>query len=778
MADRRRDDRLSARERWRRAGLGTKLVLFSTALILSAVGGSFLALSLEIRSQTKRLLADTLSQRQALILDVQRRRLEQLFRTSALLIDSPTLRAALEIYRTESAVDTGARADLLATIQAEAVKAANTLGNDLLVITDDRGGVVAASGSAEFRPAIGEDLSGRAAVRRALDPGLPGDAREFAVLELQDRYFRVGSVPIVLQGFILGAVVVGDAMDQAFIDELRDSFDCEIVLSVGDRVIATTLSDPVEREAIAGAFLGAGPGADRTAPLLRTGRAEYVTAPLTVGSDGSGRSIELHLLDSLSAALARSNRSLVLAVLAYGLASVLLAALAAWVVSRSVLSPLTRFVAFMRSAANSQDRSRRFESTDVSHELLTLVETYNQLIDSLQEHERELLRRARRDLEHLERLKESEKLAALGRLLSGAAHEINNPLTGVIGNIEILLKDRRLDGEVGRRLETVRKEGRRIVALVRSLLKVAHRDGGERSIVDVNRSVSDVVALRKHDFVAAGIRLTLDLAPSDARIHGNDLELQQVFLNIINNAFDALEEGDRSPQLTVRTSVTDDRVIVTFTDNGPGISDPRQVFEHFYTTKPVGKGTGLGLSISQAIVAGHGGTIGAENVEGGGARFTLALPAAVGEAAPAPRPSEKPADSFPTRARALRASVLVVDDEPSVLELQMAILASLGATAVGVECGAEAVRCLESREFDLIVSDLKMPGAVSGKDLFRWVEANRRSAAQGFLFVTGDTIEETAFLEQANVRCVRKPFTLEEYVSALRETLHAPQPAA
>jgi signal transduction histidine kinase len=766
------------RERLSRASLGTKLVLCSTVLILAAVAGSFLALSLEIRSQTKRLLADTLAQRQALILDVQRRRLEELFRTSALLIDSPTLRAALEIYRTESAADPEARTDLLATIQEEADKVADTLGSDLLVITDDRGMVVASSGGTGFKPTPGEDLSSHEVVHRALDPALPGDARDFAVLELHDRYFRVGSVPIVLQGFNLGAVVIGDAMDQAFIEELRDSFDCEIVLSVGERVIATTLSDPSERQAIAAAFLEPAPVTDRAVPLLRTGREEYVAALLSVGSDGRGRPIELHLLDSLSVAVARSMRSLVFAVLAYGLASVLLAALAAWVVSRSVLRPLTRFVTFMRSVADSGDRRRRFEGADAGHELRTLIDTYNRLIDSLEEHERELLRRAARDLEQLERLKESEKLAALGRLLSGAAHEINNPLTGVVGNVEMLLKDPRLDGEVGRRLETVRKEGRRIVALVRSLLRVARRDGGERTIVDLNRAVSEAVALRKHDFVAAGIRLEVDLAPGEARIHGNDLELQQVFLNIVNNAFDALEECDRPPRLRVRTAVCDDRVVVTFTDNGPGVPDPHQIFEHFYTTKPVGKGTGLGLSISQAIVSGHGGTIGAESVEGGGARFTLSLPAAVGEAAPASPLPDRVAGSFPARERALRASVLVVDDEPSVLELQMAILDSLGATAVGVEGGAEAVRHLESREFDLIVSDLKMPGPVSGKDLFRWVEANRRSAVSSFLFVTGDTIGETAFLEQARVRCVRKPFTLEEYVSALRETLQAPQHAA
>jgi len=200
------------------------------------------------------------------------------------------------------------------------------------------------------------------------------------------------------------------------------------------------------------------------------------------------------------------------------------------------------------------------------------------------------------------------------------------------------------------------------------------------------------------------------------------------------------------------------------------------VFEHFYTTKPVGKGTGLGLSISHAIVQSHGGTIAADNQPGGGARFTIALPRAAGtgvETAPETRPVIEP-----PAGRSLPAAVLVVDDEPAVLELQMAILDSVGARAVGARTGAEAVDHLKRQHFDLIVSDLNIPGEMTGKDLYRWAASHRKSGTHGFLFVTGDTVGESVFLEEVRSRCLLKPFSMEEYVTTLREVWRELQNAA
>ncbi|OLD66263.1 MAG: hypothetical protein AUI52_04880 [Acidobacteria bacterium 13_1_40CM_2_68_10] len=763
--------------RIRSASLSTKLILFSALLTALAVGVAFLALSLELRKHTKRLLAQTLSQHQRMLLEVQRHGLEELLRASTLMSDSPTLRAAMETYRSELAPHAHPRADLLATIQREAEKIAGGLGRDLLIVTDRDGRVLAVGGRLEDRPGVGEDLSSRLIVRHALAQDAPVGTANFSVLRIRGRYFQVGCVPIVLQGFIIGTLTLGDRVDQAFVERLHHSFESEIVVTGGGGVLASTLAEASAIDAAPQARDAEGGGATGETAVVSFGRDDYIFAPLTLGVDEDGRPVTLYLLHSLTRALEEPNRSLLATLLGYGSLVVMVAGLCASVVGRSVLNPLERFVRFMRSAADSGDRARRFDATDAGAEVRVLSDTFDGLMESLRRHEERLLQGAREDLDRLERLKESEKLAALGRLLSGAAHEINNPLTGVVGNIEMLLERKEIEGDVRRRLETIQKEGQRIVALVRNLLKVAHRDSGQRAMVDLNQIIRDTAALRRHDFERADMRIVLDLAAAPVRLPASELELQQVCLNIINNAYDALQGTKGRPTLTIRTAERQDGATLVFSDNGPGMEQPSQVFEHFYTTKPVGQGTGLGLSISQAIVENHGGRIEAENEPEGGARFTVTLPRAAERTAeaPPPRPVSEP---LPAPRRSLPASVLVVDDEPVVLELQMAILDSLGAKAVAAHSGQEAIDLMKKRDFDLIVSDLRMPGEVSGKDLYTWVVAHRRAGTQGFLFVTGDTVGEAAFLNEVKSRCLLKPFSMEEYVSALREAWHGLPTAA
>jgi signal transduction histidine kinase/CheY-like chemotaxis protein len=765
--------------RLRSSGLGTKLVLFSTLLTVVAVATGFLVLSIEIRRNTKRMIADAMAHHQRMILNLQKRSLEQLIRTSTLMTGSPTLRAAMETYQSESPPGDRPRPDLLSTIQKEAERIAGGLGRDLLIVTDENGRVLATDSRDGEGPAIGDDLSSRSIVLHALQQDAPIGDQNFAVLSFQGRHFQVGCVPIVLQGFIIGTLTLGDRIDQRFVLALRQSFDTEIAVTLGSNVIASTLAVPEadgsDLEPPAAAETGAVPAPS----VVRLGEEEYVTARLPLGTDGAGRPVTLHLLHSLNRAIRQSNGSLSVTLLSTGALAVILAGVAAWLVSRSILRPFDSFVGFMRSVAETGDRSHRFDSSRASIEVRTLNETYNHLIESLVEHEQRLLLSAREELVRLERLKESEKLAALGRLLSGAAHEINNPLTGVVGNIEILLTDEHLDPGVRRRLQKVGQEGQRIVALVRNLLKIAHRDGGQRALLDLNQVIRDTVALRQHDFATAGMRVDLDLGAGPIWLQGNELELQQVFLNIINNAYDALKETRGQPTLNIRTSTDDAKATITFSDNGPGMASPKQVFDHFYTTKKVGQGTGLGLSISYAIVHDHGGQITAENRPEGGARFSLVLPRSEGEETVRKPPRQATAPG-PREKQPLTASVLVVDDEPSVLELQMEILRSVGAAAVGVETGEEAIELLRQREFDLVVSDLKMPGEISGEDLFYWVEANRPAAARGFVFVTGDTAAEATqmFLQKTRRPCLLKPFSMDEYLSALKETLHALQPTS
>jgi C4-dicarboxylate-specific signal transduction histidine kinase/ActR/RegA family two-component response regulator len=781
--------------RLRGLGLGARLVLTCTALAVICVGLACAALGFEIRRQTRTLLANTLDRHQVTLLEVQARQQSDLLAVSRLMTESPTLRAAMETYRSERILEAAPRHDLLATVQEELDRIADGLGRDAVIITDDDGRVLAASLKGGGAPATGASLSGAPIIHRALEGDEQGSAGVIDLLDLGGHPYRAGCVPIVLQGYTIGALVVGDAVDAGFAARLGTALDSDILLAANGRVLATTLSGLKDDETLATlSDLGGAPQQTRLATL---GGQEYVVASLPLGVDGpSGRGSNLFLLGSLTRALEPSNRLLLRSFLIYGALSAAIAGLVAWLLSRSILSPLERFVDFLREVTASGDRGRRFERPADSPEIRTLQRTYGQLMDSLDDYERRRLQQARDDMERMDRLKESEKLAALGRMLSGAAHEINNPLTGVLGNIDLLLGDTRIEPSARMRLEKVRREGHRIVALVRNLLKTAHRDGGQRGIVDVNQLLADCAGLRQHDFTAAGVRLVLDLGHGKCRVLASELELQQVFVNIINNAYDALKGSGPAPELIVRTTPGEEAIGIHFLDNGPGIREPHRVFEPFFTTKEVGKGTGLGLSISHAIVQSHNGRILATNRPEGGACFAISLPAlastAAGEissapdTATAPPPAAAAASSPGVSATAstpgppaasglpqLAASILVVDDEPSVLELELTILESAGASGIGARSGAEAVGQLQRRSFDLVVSDLKMPGQVSGEDLFRWVQANRPDVAARFVFVTGDTVSESTqqFLEKTGRRFIQKPFSIEDYLATLKGAL-------
>jgi signal transduction histidine kinase/ActR/RegA family two-component response regulator len=753
--------------------LGAKLVAFSVLLTALVVAIAFLFLSVEIRRHTQSLLAATLAQHQRTILSLQQKELEEVVRTSTLMTDSPTLRAAIETYRSESAGGARARGDLLATIQNEVDKVAAGLGRDLLVVTDRSGAVLAAFGSPAGGPRVGEAFGSHRSVRRALDQDAPVGPENFAALALGDAYFHVGSVPILLQGFPIGTLTLGDRIDQGLVGRLQGSFDSDFVVAVDGRILGSTLVAPASSVRLP----QGSPSRPGDEPLVvRIADEDYVTAAMTIGSDDAARPVRLYLLHSLTRAVEPSNRFLVLLIVSCGAVAMVLAGSAALWMSRSLLRPLDSFVRFMRSVAASGNHAQRFPRTTSCIEVATLNDAYDHLMDSLQAHEERLRKAAREEVDQVTRLKESEKLAALGRMLSGAAHEINNPLTGVVGNIELLLRSDGLDPAVRDRLEKVRREGQRVVSLVRRLLRVSYRETGIKVRLDLHDVLRESVDVRRHDFVSAGIALELDLCRAEAPVRGSALELQQVFLNIVNNAYDALLEASAPRWLRIRTDAADGRVAVTFVDNGPGMKDPRKVFDHFYTTKEVGKGTGLGLSICHGIVQDHGGRIAAENDPGGGARFLVELP--LEAAAADARIPEAPSAAPEPVSEPLRASVLIVDDEPTIVELQKEILEALGAAVVGVASGSEAIAVLEKRAFDLIVTDLRMPGGVSGEDLYRWVASRTPTATRGFVFVTGDTAGETNrdFIETSGARCLLKPFSMAEYVRTLRETFHEIRP--
>jgi signal transduction histidine kinase len=240
-----------------------------------------------------------------------------------------------------------------------------------------------------------------------------------------------------------------------------------------------------------------------------------------------------------------------------------------------------------------------------------------------------LLTRSEHSLENLQRLQaqmvQSEKLVSLGQLAAGAAHEINNPLTAILGYSDLLADDETLSERTRATAVKIREQARRTKSLVQNLLSFARQVPAERTLLDINTVVSNAVQLRALDLHSGGSTIELQLESVLPGVRGDNNQLMQVFFNIISNALDAM--AGSSGKLTIRTLRDRGNVVLLFSDNGPGLQEPHRVFDPFYTTKPVGKGTGLGLSICYGIVQEHGGKIICYNGQSGGAVFRVELPA-------------------------------------------------------------------------------------------------------------------------------------------------------
>ena len=241
-----------------------------------------------------------------------------------------------------------------------------------------------------------------------------------------------------------------------------------------------------------------------------------------------------------------------------------------------------------------------------------------------------LLARSESSIENLQRLQtqmvHSEKLVSLGQLAAGAAHEINNPLTAILGYADLLADDDNLPERARSTAGKIREQARRTRNLVQNLLSFARQVPPERALLDINTVVTNAVQLRALDLHSGGSTIDLQLESVLPGVRGDNNQLMQVFFNIINNALDAMNEAGGG-KLTIRTLRDRGFVVVLFSDTGPGIREPHRVFDPFYTTKPVGKGTGLGLSICYGIVQEHGGKIICYNGQTGGAVFRVELPA-------------------------------------------------------------------------------------------------------------------------------------------------------
>ena len=397
------------------------------------------------------------------------------------------------------------------------------------------------------------------------------------------------------------------------------------------------------------------------------------------------------------------------------------------------------------------------------------------LAGSYSELESKVAERTRQIEQIQQQLIHSEKMAAVGQLVSGVAHELNNPLTAILGFAELAKMDTAAGGgntENLKLLEDIHRQADRCRRIIANLLQFARRQAPVTETVRINQVVDEAIRLREYELKAQNIRLVRDYDGANPLIQVDPHKIQQVVLNLLNNAIDAIrEKGQADGACWIQTRACDGSLVIECKDNGIGIHSPERVFDPFYTTKGPGKGTGLGLSVCYGIIREHGGEIRAENWEQG-ARFVVVLPH---NAAPLPReaepakPQEQVAQDLPMQKR----RALIVDDELPVLRLQRSFLSRMGLESVSVNSGSEAIRYLENNPVDIVISDIRMPGAVNGIRLYEWIQANRPELARRFLFVSGDMVEinRSEFFADAAVSRIQKPFLFGEYQNAIRSLL-------
>jgi signal transduction histidine kinase/CheY-like chemotaxis protein len=400
-----------------------------------------------------------------------------------------------------------------------------------------------------------------------------------------------------------------------------------------------------------------------------------------------------------------------------------------------------------------------------------------------------------------EQLVQKEKLAAVGQLVSGVAHELNNPLQGVLGYAELMLASKTSSLET-EELRAIRDNANRAAGIVRNLLTFAGRTDSARGWQQMNRIIRDAVAAREPHLIGTGIDLKLQVADRLPLVYVDHKRLEDVVIKLVDNAEAAIESrrGGRAltatvPErargeivITTRLEGEPDRILVDVADNGSGLKeeDLTRVFDPFFTTREVGQGTGLGLSVCYGIVREHGGHITARNRSTGGAEFTVELPVMaesliaarppavrtppLPEHRPVPPPAfavlappEDVVDQTPRRRKAL-----VVDDEESNAALVRRVLAGAGYDVESTTLSRRALVMIERTAYDAVICDVKMP-ELSGQELYGRVCQIRPEMARRFIFITGDIDGEDTrkFLSETRCSYFMKPFNLEKLTAAV-----------
>src|SRR3984957_17326681 len=371
---------------------------------------------------------------------------------------------------------------------------------------------------------------------------------------------------------------------------------------------------------------------------------------------------------------------------------------------------------------------------------------------------------------------QKEKLAAMGEMMSGVAHELNNPLTAILG-VSDLMRDRATDEETRRQADMVLKQARRAAGIVQHLLAFSRPSVLASQRIHPDEIIRRVVEQQTPLLRQKNVRLDLKASAGLPAIEADPRLLQQVFVNLITNAEQAITGARDSGTISATVNRNDGKIVFEFADDGPGIPGPNlaKIFDPFFTTKRPGGGTGLGLTIALAIVKEHGGTIEVDSASGDGARFQVVLPTAVEEPLGSGSDTEAPGKPAATRPLAGSSplhghSVYVVDDEESIREIVQEGLGARGMMVEGASSSEEALAHLAHRNYDFIICDFNLPG-LNGGQFFERARSQKGNAHTKFIFMTGALLDTdtAAKFTQSGAALLQKPFHIASLATLLVE---------
>jgi two-component system NtrC family sensor kinase len=621
----------------------------------------------------------------------------------------------------------------------------------ILMFTTAEGDSISASGDPKYRTT--ELIFRRAAaelVTRTLESDISSD-----VVIAGEHLLNAVAVPVKVNGMLVGVLTVGIPIDASTAAEFASQTGSEIALVAADKIIATTLPSREAQQALAPMLSQM----DSVEPKKISVQDEHYRA-LSVSFPAlpSGQRFGYFLLASYE----QSHRELLQTQATLWLISIggiVISGCLVWLVIGRVTEPLRR----LRDTAESVGRgdfSKRLE-VHSNDELGALGHTFNQMTSNLQTSRAELEKTFETLKSTQNQLIQREKLSAVGEFVAGVAHELNNPLTSLIGFAE-LLKSSGVTQEQTAHLNFIVKSSQRCHKIVHSLLSFARQHAPERKIVNVGELLDSVLELLAYEMRTSNIEVITRYDSSLPRIIGDSHQLQQVILNILNNARQAIQAHQPTGQIRLVTERAAHLVRVTISDNGPGISRENlsKIFDPFFTTKPVGQGTGLGLSLCYGIIKEHGGSLHADSKPGAGATFTIEFPAASASAIASLRGS----DSEPIANAVLPGKrILIIDDEEWILTLTRKVLEEDGYAVDVATDGQAALEAITDKKYDLLVCDQKMPG-LSGPQLYERLTESHPEAAERLIFMTGDTVGDNfqQFLARTQKHCLTKPFSLVE----------------